>query len=140
VNLKPRRNEEPEVNLTPLIDVVFLMLIFFMVSTTFLNKADLQITLPEANKEPSQEQPDPMRITINAEGGMFVNQKELVNTKTATVRRALEDALGEQTADQGALVIRADGQVAHGWVVTAMDAARQVGVSSVGIATKPRTE
>lgn len=141
MNLNPkRRREEPEINLTPLIDVVFLMLIFFMVSTTFLKEADLQIALPEASQQPSQQEGQPIRVTVNEQGNFFVNGKELVNTQIGTLERALEQALGERAADGTPVVIRADGDTNHERVVTAMDAAQRAGLRRVGIATVPRDE
>lgn len=141
MNLNPRRgNDEPEINLTPLIDVVFLMLIFFMVSTTFLKESDLDIALPEASQQPTREDTEPIRITINPEGRFFVNGNELVNTKIGTVERALAEALGERSAETIPVVIRADGETHHERVVTAMDAAQRAGLRKVGIATVPREE
>jgi biopolymer transport protein ExbD len=141
MNLNPRRgNDEPEINLTPLIDVVFLMLIFFMVSTTFLKESDLDIALPEASQQPTRQDSEPIRITINPEGNFFVNGNELVNTKIGTVERALTEALGERSAEAIPVVIRADGDTQHERVVTAMDAAQRAGLRKVGIATVPRDE
>lgn len=141
MNLNPkRRREEPEINLTPLIDVVFLMLIFFMVSTTFLKEADLQIALPEASQQPSRQEGQPIRVTINPQGNFFVNGRELVNTQIDTVERALAEALGEREAENTPVVIRADGATNHERVVTAMDAAQRAGLRRVGIATVPREE
>jgi len=140
MNLSPRRREDPEVNLTPLIDVVFLMLIFFMVSTTFLKQANLQVSLPKASQKPTPEQSEPIELTINAKGSFFVNGKTLVNDKVGTVQRALADALGKRSADHTEVVIRADGRTQHQLVVTAMDAAQRAGLVHVGIATVPRKE
>jgi len=141
MNLNPRRRrEEPEINLTPLIDVVFLMLIFFMVSTTFLKESDLRIALPEASQQPTRSEQQPIRITINTQGNFFINGKELVNTKIGTVERGLSEALGERSPDSVPVVIRADGDTQHERVVTAMDAAQRAGLRQVGIATVPRDQ
>ncbi len=135
MNLRPRRQDEPEINLTPLIDVVFLMLIFFMVSTTFMRQADLELTLPEASQDPREQATDRIELSINADGQYFVNGEPLINTQLETVRRALEQARAEMP--DAPLVIRADGRSAHQSVVTAMDAASQANISRLSIATVP---
>ncbi len=138
MNLRPRRQEEPEINLTPLIDVVFLMLIFFMVSTTFMRQADLELTLPEASREPGEPAAEVIELAINADGDYFINGEPLINTQLDTVRRALEQAR-EATPD-APLVIRADAMTAHQSVVTAMDAAGQANISRLSIATVPQDD
>ena len=137
MNLRPRRTEEPEVNLTPLIDVVFLMLIFFMVSTTFLKESDLQVVLPQASGQPQEALPDVVELHIDAEGQYVLNGEKLLNTQTNTVRLALERVFAE---GERPLVIRADKNTAHQAVVTAFDAAGQAGISRVSIATTPDEE
>lgn len=135
MNLSPRRREEPEINLTPLIDIVFLMLIFFMVSTTFLRQAELQVALPEASEEPSEAATRPLELTINRQGKVFLDGRALVNNQTDTIRRALVEALGERK--QVPLIIRADAAAEHQRVVSALDAAGQAGLNRVSIATVP---
>ncbi|MCH8503731.1 MAG: biopolymer transporter ExbD [Ectothiorhodospiraceae bacterium] len=138
MNLRPRRQDEPEITLTPLIDVVFLMLIFFMVSTTFLRQADLEVTLPEASREPTEGAIEPIVLAINADGEFFVNGRALVNSQLETVRRALEQARDE--APDAPLLIRADARTTHQNVVTAMDAASQANLSRLSIATVPQAD
>ncbi|PWG63227.1 ExbD/TolR family protein [Spiribacter halobius] len=140
MNLRPRRREDPEINLTPLIDVVFLMLIFFMVSTTFLRESDLQVSLPEASTEVTAEENAPVELTINRQGSFFINGEALVNSRPETLRRALEDAIGAREAASVRVVVRADAESAHRLVVRALDAAGQVGLRRVGIATIPVEE
>lgn len=140
MNLRPRRREDPEINLTPLIDVVFLMLIFFMVSTTFLRESDLQISLPEASVEPVPSETEPLEITINRQGTLFLGGEALVNNRPETLRRALRGAIGERDPADVRVLVRADGGAEHRLVVTALDAAGQVGLRRVGIATIPVEE
>lgn len=140
MNLSPRRREEPEINLTPLIDVVFLMLIFFMVSTTFLHEADLQISLPQAAEEPVPTADRPVEITINQQGSVFIDGRPLVNAQADTLARGLRNAIGERDPGQVRVVIRADARSEHQHVVTALDAAGRVGLRQVGIATVPGEE
>lgn len=138
MNLRPRRREEPEITLTPLIDVVFLMLIFFMVSATFLNEADMELNLPEASLEPGQRPVSPMELTINADGAYFLDGEGLANQQTETVRRALEEARAARP--EAALIIRADGRTPHQALVTALDAAGRANIQSLSIATVPEDE
>jgi biopolymer transport protein ExbD len=138
VNLRHRRREDPEITLTPLIDVVFLMLIFFMVSTTFMRQADLELTLPEASREPGEQIVEPIELAINAEGEFFINGRALVNNQVDTVRRGLLQAR-EDTPD-APLVIRADARTPHQNLVIAMDAASQANISRLSIATVPQEQ
>jgi len=135
VNFRRGRREEPEINLTPLIDVVFLMLIFFMVSTTFLNEADLDISLPETSREPTQRTGDPVELVINQQGDYHLNGSSLANQQRSTLRRAMEQVMAERGG--GSLVIRGDARTPHQSLVTALDAAGQAGIEKVSIATVP---
>ncbi len=128
-----QRREEPEVNLTPLIDVVFLLLIFFMVTTTFLDEAGLEIILPEAATEAPEQAPERLEIGVSAEGELFVDGDPLVNRELDTLVRALEEA-GAPDGFSG-IVVRADADAPHGAVVRALDGAGQVGAEDVSIAT-----
>ena len=85
--------EEVSINLTPLIDVVFLLLIFFMVSTTFDTTSQLEIKLPEASENPAPEPSRQLNLLIDADGSFFVNARELTGTDSATLRAALVRAL-----------------------------------------------
>ena len=90
MNLRPRRSEPPRVDITPLIDVVFLMLIFFMVSTTFDKQTRLKVDLPQAATEDSAEEiVDKIDITIDAQGHFYVNERELVKHDAETLRRTM---------------------------------------------------
>jgi biopolymer transport protein ExbD len=133
VNLRPRRRESPDVNLTPLIDVVFLLLIFFMVSTTFDREAELSIELPTASGKPAATKEAPIDVSIDLQGRYFVNGKPLVNTQLPTLKRALEIAAGGKTP---AIVINADANTSHKSVVQVMDAASQLGLSRLRFAAR----
>ena len=138
MNLRPRRREEPEITLTPLIDVVFLMLIFFMVSATFLNEADMELSLPEASQEPGERAFSPIELTINADGDYYVDGNALVNQQVGTVQSALEQAMDAQPG--APLIIRADGRTPHQSLVTALDAAGRANIESLSIATVPEDD
>ena len=134
MNLRSRRSDSPEVNLTPLIDVVFLMLIFFMVSTTFNREAELSIELPSADSEAGDDKPDALELTIDAEGRYYIGGQGLVNNRTDTLRRAMNKALGERSNIP--LVISADARTPHQAVVTAMDVAGQLGLVHISIVAR----
>ena len=90
MNLRPRRSEPPRVDITPLIDVVFLMLIFFMVSTTFDKQTQLKVELPSASATQTEEKPqDKIEIKIDAKGNFYVNERELVKHDADTLRRTM---------------------------------------------------
>ncbi|MEJ2685792.1 MAG: biopolymer transporter ExbD [Gammaproteobacteria bacterium] len=133
MNLRPRRRAEPEVNLTSLIDVVFLLLIFFMVSTTFNTLARLQITLPQASEKPTPAPQKVLVVAITADSRFYVDNQELVNNKPETVKRAIAQAIdGRKDLP---VIIRADGRTPHQAVVTALDAASQLGLVHISMAT-----
>lgn len=136
MNLRPQAREEVEINLAPFIDVVFLLLIFFMVSTTFLREGNLELTLPEASPEPTQTEALALELTIDANGEYALNGRALANRQSLTIQRALEQAVAEAGAAQE-LIIRADANTPHQAVVTALDAAGQAGIKQLGIATIP---
>lgn len=138
MNLRPSRGVEPEINLTPLIDVVFLLLIFFMVSTSFTHESEIRIDLPQASVEQVESQDSPIEISIDAQGRFYVNQQQVVNTRIDTLIKALKIALDKQ--QDPALIITADANTPHQAVVTAMDAARQLGIVRLSIATKQRQQ
>ncbi len=132
LNLRPR--SQPEVNLTSLIDVVLLLLIFFMVSTSFVKQSQIAIRLPEADSAAIVEEP-PERIDIMiTEGGTYlVNNRELINNRPETIRNALQKVSnGDSTLP---LTISADAKAQHQHVVTAMDVAGRLGFTQISIAT-----
>lgn len=133
MNLRIRPREEPEINLTSLIDVVLLLLVFFMVSTSFLKATELRLELPRAEAAPREEPPEELEIIVTASGDYFVNGRELVNRRADTLRRAVEQVAGERR--ELPVTIRADGRTAHQSVVTAMDVAGRIGFRQILIAT-----
>lgn len=133
MNLQQTRKEEPEVNLTSLIDVVLLLLIFFMVSTSFVNEAEIQIRLPEASLEPLPAESEALEIAVTAEGRYLVNKRPLVNARAETLRAALQKLAGDSPGRE--ITIRADAEASHQAVVTAMDVAGKLGFVNINIAT-----
>ena len=138
-----RRNKQPlEITLTPMIDVVFLLLIFFMVTTTFSRQSELKVSLPEANGAEAETKEKMIVLTINAEGLYFLNgddglPHQLVNQKNETLHRALIQAAGNSRLLP--FVISADGKTPHQSVVTALDIASQLGFKRITFATKSIT-
>ncbi len=133
MNLRPRRTEDPEVNLTPLIDVVFLLLVFFMVSTTFVREGDLEIMLPEAGVEAQAEEDRPLEVIVDADGNYFVNERELVDDSPDTLQEGIRRTVGDDR--DMAVTIRADARATHQAVVRVMDIAGQMGFSRIQVVT-----
>ena len=140
-----QKEEETSINLTPLIDVVFLLLIFFMVSTTFSKESQLRIKLPESSNEPvEQEQTQVLEIEISAKGVYAVKgpqeetAKQLLNENPETLRRAIINVTkGESDL---ILMIRADRQTPHQSVIRAMDISRRLGITNITFATQQALE
>ena len=128
-----RVRQDVEVNLTPLIDVVFLLLIFFMVSTTFTKETHLSIDLPEASSQSSRAADLQIEISITREGNFAINGVALINREQSTLRAAIEKVSEGDTAIP--MVITADSATPHQSVVTAMDVAGQLGFSHLSITT-----
>ena len=129
----PRRRPEASIELTPLIDVVFLLLIFFMVSTSFVREARITVDLPEAAGD-ALEAEAPLALAIDASGGYAVNGRALADGEVATLVGALQPLAGPEGASR--LLIAADASAAHRAVVRAMDAARRAGIARIDIATR----
>jgi biopolymer transport protein ExbD len=132
LNLRPRA--QPEVNLTSLIDVVLLLLIFFMVSTSFVKQSQIAIRLPEADSAAVvEEMPQQIDIMITESGTYLVNNRELINNRPATIRNALQKVSAGN--NKLPLTISADANARHQHVVTAMDVAGRLGFTQISIAT-----
>lgn len=133
MQLRKANREIPEVNLTSLIDVVFLLLIFFMISTTFEQAAGLKVSLPEAETAVSENQPVALVLAIDDKGTMALDNRRLAGNDADTLRNALNDIESDRL--QSGLIIHADAEVAHRYVVTALDVASKLGISNLSIAT-----
>jgi len=130
--------EEPEINLTSLIDVVFLLLIFFMVSTTFERQALLRLDLPESSTAATETLPNQIELLISADQRMAIGERQLVDTRRTTIQAALNERFAENP--QATLVIRADAEAPHRLVVRALDAAAAEGIERLTIATVAEEE
>jgi len=134
VKLTVRPKDDPEVNLTSLIDVVLLLLVFFMVSTSFVKQSQISISLPEAESTPIvDEVSEQIDIMITEQGVYLVNGQELANSRPETIRNALQKVSnGDHTLP---MTISADANARHQFVVTAMDVAGRLGFVQISIAT-----
>jgi biopolymer transport protein ExbD len=137
MDLRPGHKEENvEINMTALIDVVFLLLIFFMVSTTFDRHARLKVSLPEASAKATRQEVEPLVLSIDARGNYFLNDRQLVNKQLDTIKQAILKTLPDnQDIHDTSMVLRADANTPHQAVVRAMDAASQLGMTRLSIAT-----
>ena len=135
MKLRLHTSEDPNIDLTSLIDVVFLLLIFFMVSTTFEHPTRLKVDLPEASTaQHNANAPEILELVIDSDGRMFLNDRQLVDSREQTLIAAFNDAVGQDRSQP--LVLRADRLTAHHFVVTAMDVAAQLGFTNLSIAAE----
>ncbi len=135
MNLRPQRKESPDINLTPLIDVVFLLLIFFMVSTTFDKENRIKVELPEAATQDEKVKEEvTLDITVDAMGRFYVNQQEVINTDIETLKSAIEKAA--QGRHDLPVIIIADAKTPYQAVITVMDAASQLGFVNMTFPTR----
>jgi len=129
---KPK--EDPEINLISLIDIALLLVIFFMLSSTFMQEGRLKIELPQASLAPTGKQKtDPLVITVTQSGSYRVNDRELINSSPDTLRAAIMEVAGADRSKP--VTVRADGRATHQSVVTAMDVLGKVGFVRINIAT-----
>ena len=134
MKLSLRTRAQPEVNLTSLIDVVLLLLIFFMVSTSFVKQSQIAINLPQADSAAVVEEvPEQIDIMITATGTYLVNGRELINNRPETIRNALRKVSGGNS--NLPMTVSADANAKHQYVVTALDVAGRLGFVKINIAT-----
>ncbi|WP_245803884.1 ExbD/TolR family protein [Geothermobacter hydrogeniphilus] len=126
-----RGSEEPKVDMTPMVDVVFLLLIFFMISTTFVETPGIDVNLPKSSLEVTEKKPQEIKVFIDARGKIVIDEKQ-VSLKGLKERLK---AMGAKTAET-TFVLMADRDVRHGRVVEVMDAAKEAGFVQLAIATE----
>lgn len=137
MKLLPRNSEEPDVNLTPMIDVVFLLLLFFMVSTSFIRESSLKVDLPEASGQAMAEQETPIDIIIRANGEVLVNDTPIAVATRDALRDLLKTTAGDNADPH--IIISADANAEYQHIVTAMDAAQLLGFTRLTLATRQKT-
>lgn len=134
MNLKPRSHEEPEINVVSLIDVVLLLVVFFILSSRFSDEGRLRVHLPQASAVPNEKAgAEPLVLSVTQQGSYLVNQRELINSSPETLRAALLKEAGSNRAMR--VTLRADAHATHQAVITAMDVLGRLGFSEVNIAT-----
>jgi len=134
MNLRPKRRDNVDLDITPLIDVVFLLLIFFMVSTTFEKESEISITLPEASEEITEPKHDTVEVAIDDKGRVYINERLLLNSQLITIREAIRDAMHD--LDEPPVIISADAKASYQMVVRVMDAARQLDLNKITFVTQ----
>lgn len=134
MNLRPRQREEPEISLVALIDVVLMLVVFFMLSSQFIDEGRVRVRLPEASSTPIERRTqETLVVTVTQQGGYRLNERELINSSADTLRAALVKEAG---SDRSARVtVRADARATHQAVVTAMDVLARLGFAEIQIAT-----
>jgi biopolymer transport protein ExbD len=134
VNLRPRRVEDPEINMVSLIDVVLMMVVFFMLSSSLVSEGRLRVHLPQASSVPTtRPKAEPLVVTVTQQGSYRVNERELINASPETLRAALLKVAGTDRSMR--VTIRADGRATHQSVITAMDVLGRLGFAEMSIAT-----
>jgi biopolymer transport protein ExbD len=129
-----KTKEDPEINLIPLIDIALLLVIFFMLSSTFVEEGRLKIELPQASLAPTgRQKADPLVISVSQAGSYRVNEHELVNSSRETLRAAILEVVG--TDRSKAVTVRADARATHQSVVSAFDVLGKLGFTKINIAT-----
>ena len=128
-----KSSEEPRIDLTPMVDVVFLLLIFFMISTTFVESPGISIKLPEASSQPVEREPQELKIYLSREGDVFYLDRKISITD---YKKLLAEH--RSNAEDTTILLLADKESRHGKVVTLMDLARDAGFVKLAIATEQR--
>lgn len=132
-----RKDDEPEINLVPLIDVILVLIIFFVVTATFDARSVLKLELPRATGEAASDTSKALSVLVNADGRYFVDDREVLRDDLESLKATLSEVAG--TDRDRPVLLRADARTPHQAVVTAYDALGQLGFQRVMIATAPET-
>lgn len=134
MNFRTSSKDEPEINLIPFIDVLLVILIFLMLSTTYSKFTEMQLKLPVADVEAQRDYPKEVLVSVSSEGGYSVNKQTVVGRSVADLTQALQD--GAKAGKESVVVIHADATARHQAVITVMEAARRAGLSQITFATQ----
>ncbi len=137
MNFRPHANEEPEINLIPFIDVLLVILIFLMLSTTYSKFTEMQLTLPVADTDAQRDYPKEVIVAVGADGAYSVNRVPVVGRGLDSLAAALSE--GAKAGKESVVIISADASARHQSVVTVMEAARRVGLNQITFATQSST-
>jgi biopolymer transport protein ExbD len=135
MNFRPRAKEEPEINLIPFIDVLLVVLIFLMLSTTYSKFTELQLRLPVADADAQRDYPKEVIVTVSADGRYTVNRVPVEGRSVEAMAQALVE--GAKAGKDSVIIISADATAAHQSVITVMEAARRSGMNQITFATQP---
>ncbi len=138
MRFRPRVKEEPEINLVPLIDVMMVILIFLMISTTYSKYTELQINLPTADVEKQPERPNEIQVLVNATGQYVIDKSPVAFTTVTALGESLRRAGGDRK--DPVVVISADAQASHQSVVRVMEASRSAGYAQITFTTQAATK
>lgn len=135
MKLRKRSRQDDYINVVPFIDILLVLLIFFMVSSRFTHNAELKLDLPNAEETAGQQrQPDTIELAVHEDGSYSINDQSIADNKPETLRKGLHEVAGENTDIP--LILSADAKATHQAVVTAMDVAGQLGFSKLSITTR----
>jgi len=138
MNFRPRPKEEPEINLIPFIDVLLVILIFLMLSTTYSKFTEMQLKLPVADVEMQRDYPKEVLVSVSSEGDYSVNRQPVVGRSVDELSGALRD--GAKAGKESVVIIHADANAKHQAVITVMEAARRAGLSQITFATQSSSQ
>ena len=134
MNFRPRSKEEPEINLIPFIDVLLVVLIFLMLSTTYSKYTEMQLRLPVADTDAQRDYPKELIVAVNAEGNYTVDKTPVQGRDLSAISAAIAD--GAKGGADTVVIISADANAKHQSVVSVMEAARRAGLSQITFATQ----
>jgi biopolymer transport protein ExbD len=138
MNFRHRVREEPEINLIPFIDVLLVVLIFLMLSTTYSKFTELQLTLPVADADAQRDYPKEVLVTVTSDGAYAINKVPVAGRSLDALAAALSDAA--KAGKESVVIINADASAKHQAVVTVMEAARRSGLTKITFATQSSTQ
>lgn len=131
-----RRNEEPEINLIPMIDVLLVIIIFLMLTTTYSKFSGLEINLPSAETEASESKPNEINVAVTAEGAVTINRQPVAEKSVDAIAAALGKAANRNTGKEPVVIISADAKATHQSVIDVMQAAQRAGLPQISFATQ----
>jgi biopolymer transport protein ExbD len=127
--------DDPDINLISLIDVLFCLILFLVVTTSFTNRAVMKLQLPTAEASAQAEPGTPLTLLVDSEGKYFIGNNEVLKSDVASLKEAIQRSAGDDRSQP--VILRADGRAPHQAVITAMDALGQSGFVKISIATAP---
>lgn len=134
MNFRPRPKDEPEINLIPFIDVLLVVLIFLMLTTTYSKFTEMQLRLPVADTEAQRDYPKEVIVAVSSDGRYMVNRQPVAGRSTDAIANALAEAA--KAGKDSVVIISADATASHQSVITVMEAARRIGLTQITFATQ----